>query len=125
MANKTIVELDEISLADIADGQLMVLDTGLATFKVRLENLFAFAFGELRRVVDVVYNGSETGAKTVDVSTYTDNAQLVIWQLKKPLGSPTFGEQIQAKITTTDESTVVIDTGDFALDAGNYILLGV
>jgi hypothetical protein len=121
MANKTIPELEEIDFADVDIEHLMILDTGLVTRKIRLETLAPFLFYANRRVIDVVFDGVETGEKTVDVATYVEDAREVIWMLKKP----TTGEQMAIKITTPDDETVVIDSGDFALDAGTYTLLGV
>ncbi len=125
MANRIIPELDEIDIGDVTSSQLMVLDTGLETFKIRLETIQAFLFGSSRAVVSVVYSGSETGEKTVDVSTYVADATVMIWMLKKPT-AVTDAEQLTAMIIKTpDEETVVIDSGDFALAAGTYTLIGV
>ncbi len=125
MANKTIPALNEIELADLTVDQLMVLDSGLETFKVRMSTVIDFVFDNARKSVDVIYNGTDTGVKTVTVSSYVADARTTQWTLKKPATSPTYGEQIQAVIKTPDIATVLIDTGDFALDAGTYTLLGV
>lgn len=125
MANKTIPELTEIDLVDVEDTNLTVLETGTETFKLRLSTLQDFLFNTLRKAVPVVIDGVTTGVTTVDVSSYVADARLVQWMLKKPEGGSTLGEQIAAVIRTPDADTVTIDTGDFALDAGTYTLLGV
>lgn len=126
MANKTIPELNEIDLVDVTADQLSIWDTGLETFKIRLSTLANFLLSFNRVVIEVVFDGVTTGATTVDVTDYVADAQVMQWMLKKPLGGSTFGEQLPATvIRTTDEVTVVIDTGDFALDAGTYVLIGV
>ncbi len=126
MANKTIIELTEIEIADLDPDQLMVLDTGLETFKVRLSSLVAFASTIIRKTVNVEFDGIETGEKEVDVGGLFDDARVVQWMLKKPAAGSTNSEQMNGIIITCpDFETVVIDTGDFALDAGTYVLLGV
>lgn len=128
MANKTIPELNEIDLEDLDDEQLFILDAGTETFKVRMSTLLSYAFNSLRKAIEVTFDGVETGEKTVDVTAYVPDAQLVQWMLKKPSGSPTYAEQVspvEARIWATDASTVIIDTGDFAFDAGDYTLIGV
>lgn len=126
MANKTIPDLPEIDLEDVEDTNLLVLETGLVTYKLRLETALAFFFNNQRRVVPVEFDGLTTGLTTVDVSTYVTDARLVQWMLKKPEGGSTLGEQMPGPvIRTPDEFTVTIDTGDFALEAGTYTLLGV
>jgi hypothetical protein len=121
MANRTIPELSEIDLVDVTADQLLVLDDGNETFKVRMSTLANFFLSANRFPVSVVFDGMETGEKTVDVTSLDIDATVFAWTLKKP----TTGEQITAVIKTPDAATVIIDTGDFALDAGNYTLLGV
>lgn len=121
MANKTIPELTEIDFEDVTEDQLLILDTGVETFKVRMSTLANFFLGANRFPVSVVFDGVETGEKDVDVTSLGIDATLFAWVLKKP----TTGEQIGAAISTPDATTVTIDSGDFALDAGTYTLLGV
>ncbi len=126
MANKTIPDLNEIDLGDVTTDQLMVLDSGSETFKVRMSTLVNFFTGTINKAVDVVIAGTETGDITVDVSAYVADAQLIQWLFKKPLGGSTLGEQLPGTtIKTPDASTVVINIGDFTIDAGTYVLLGV
>jgi hypothetical protein len=121
MPNKTIPELSEIDLGDLTAEHLLVLDIGTETFKVRMSTLASFFLSSNRFPVEVEFDGMETGAKDVDVTSLDIDARVFSWTLKKP----TTGEQMAAVIKTPDAATVTIDTGDFALDAGTYILLGV
>ena len=121
MPNKTIPELSEIDLVDVTEDQLMVLDSGLETFKVRTSTLLDFFWATNRRIIEVIFDGVETGEKSVDVTAEVPDATVVIWALKNPAN----GEQMGVSIKTPDDATVVIDSGDFALAAGTYILLGV
>ncbi len=125
MANRIIPELDEIAIEDLTTDQLMILDSGLQTFKLRLDTLASFLLTNGRAVVTVEFDGMTTGETTVDVSAYVFDARVIVWMLKKPQ-SGTDGEQMPATvIKTPDDTTVVIDSGDFALDAGTYTLIGV
>ncbi len=122
MANKTIPELDEIDIGDVTVDQLFVIDTGLLTLKLRMSTLLSFIFGSgSRHSIEVAYDGSEVGVKTVDVSSLVDDATIYIWMLKNP-----DGKQLPAMdITTPDADTVEIDSGEFALAVGTYTLIGV
>lgn len=126
MANKTIPELPEIDLEDLTDSQLLILDAGTETFKLRMETLRAF-IGNSNRIppVEVVFDGVTTGDIDVDVSAVVADARNFQWMLKKPQ-SGTEGEQMPATtIRTPNATTVRIVQGDFVLDAGTYTLLGV
>lgn len=125
MASKIIPDLAELAAADLQATDLLIVDNGTATYKVTVETLAASLPG-FRSLIDVELDGVETGEKEVDVSAYVADARNFFWILKKPLATPTFGEQMPATtIRTPDAATVVIDTGDFALEAGTYKLLGV
>lgn len=128
MANKTIPELPEIDLVDVEDTNLLVLDTGLVSYKFRLETAIEFFFNRNRLAVPVEFDGIESGLKTVDVTAYvgSTDARLIQWMFKKPEGGSTLGEQMPGPIIRTpDAVTVTIDLADFVLDAGTYTLLGV
>ncbi len=53
MANRTIPELDEIDLVDVDLTQLLIVDTGLETFKLRIETLLELINANL---VGIAYN---------------------------------------------------------------------
>jgi hypothetical protein len=68
----------------------------------------------------VTYDGSETGTKNVDVSSFTSEAERFIWILKNSAGKQILGPEITAL-----NGSVSINTDDMALPAGVYFLVGV
>ncbi len=121
MANKPIPELPEITIDDLEASNLTILETGIATFKLRISTLVAFLRNLGRTNVTLVLTGSETGEQVIDVTSYEIDATLLVWMLRDPNGwqIPT------ARIRATDEVTLVVDLGLFTMDAGTYSILGV
>lgn len=120
MANKTIPELEEIDVGDLDVDNLLILETALQTYKTRLSTIRDF-LTLVRTPVNVVFDGVETGDKVVDVTAVTPDATLQFWVLRKPSGEQMAGPPLEI----TDDATITIKCGDFALDAGTYTLLGV
>jgi hypothetical protein len=120
MANKIIPDLDELAGAEMAAGHLVVVDTGLETFKAPLSTLAGY-LASFRPTIDVPLEGTETGEVAVDVSAHVKDATKHWWGVRKPSGA----QMPALAVRASNATTVIIDLGAYSLEGGTYKLLGV
>lgn len=121
MANKTIPELDEIEIDALDAEDLTILETAIRTYKLRMSTLIAFIRNQIRNVIELELEGTETGEYPIDLTEYEIDATVMIWMLRAPDGT----QMPAAEIRATDADTLVIDFGEFSPEAGTYTLVGV
>lgn len=131
---KTIPELNEIDIGDVTVDQLMVLDTGLETMKVRLSTLVEFlgVAGKYYLTDATGWSGTEFQVE-YQVDTDPDdnggtvpNAPAMIWQLKRDEGAGVSSTMDGYKVThdASGGNVTVTFGADFPPAAGTYYLVG-